>query len=134
MHFIPCLRRLGASKRDPGCIEMHPTRYLLVRWMMVEAAMAHGQDPSRLSFTQALRELQDMSQTLITASRQRVSRVLLPRLLARIAKHLVPKRPGRHYTRPYDTKVKNKGNENRQLPSKLPTHAARRRKTQRQAA
>ena len=26
MHLIPCLRRLGASKRGPWCIEMHPTR------------------------------------------------------------------------------------------------------------
>lgn len=112
----------------------HVLFYFLVRWMMVEAAMAHGQDPLRLSFTQALRELQDISQTLITASRQRVSRVLLPRLLARIAEHLVRERPGRHYARPYDTKVKNKGKGHRQLPSKLPIQAARPRKTQRRSA
>ena len=101
----------------------HVLFYFLVRWMMVEAATEHGQDPLRLSFTQALRELQDMSQTLITASPQRVSQVLLPRLLVRVASHVVPERPGRHYTRPHDTKVKNKGKGKRQLPSKLSTVA-----------
>jgi hypothetical protein len=112
----------------------HVLFYFLVRWMMVEAATAHRQDPLRLSFTQTLRELQDMSQTLITASRQRVSRVLLPRLLARIAEHLVPERAGRHYARPHDTKVKNKGKGHRQLPTKLSTDAPRRQNTQNRAA
>jgi hypothetical protein len=100
----------------------HVLFYFLIRWLMVEAATSYGEDPLRLSFTQALRELQDMSPTLITASPQRVSQVLLPRLMARIAQHLVPKRPGRHYARPHDTKVKNKGRGHRQLPSKLPTN------------
>ena len=97
----------------------HVLFYFLLRWLMVEAATSYGEDPLRLSFTQALHELQDMSQTLITSSPQRVSRVLLPRLLARMAQHLVPKRPGRHYARPYDTKIKNKGRGHRQPPSKL---------------
>lgn len=112
----------------------HVLFYFLIRWLMVEAATAHGQDPLRLSFTQALRELQDMSQTLITAAPQRVSRILLPRLLARIAEHLVPKRPGRHYTRPHDTKVRITGSGKRLLPSKLPTNAPRRKNTQKRAA
>ena len=112
----------------------HVLFYFLIRWMMVESATAHGEDPLRLSFTQALRELQDMSQTLITASPQRVSQVLLPRLMARIAQHLVPERPGRHYSRPYDTKVKNKGRGHRQLPSKLSTHPPQRTKKRRRAA
>jgi hypothetical protein len=112
----------------------HVLFYFLVRWMMVEAAKAHGKDPLRLSFTQALRELQDMSQTLVTASPQRVSRVLLPRLLARIAAHVVPKRPGRHYARPHDTKVKNKGKGHKRLPAKLSTHAPRRQNKRKRAA
>jgi hypothetical protein len=112
----------------------HVLFYFLVRWMMVEAATAHGQDPLRLSFTQALRELQDMNQTLITASPRRVSRILLPRLLARIGKHLVPERPGRHYTRPHDTKVRITGSGKRRLPSKLSTNAPRRKNTQERAA
>ena len=101
---------------------------------MVESATAHKEDPLRLSFTQALRELQDMSQTLITASPRRVSLVLLPRLMARIVQHLVPERPGRHYARPYDTKVKNKGRGHRQLPSRLSPNLPRQTKTKACAA
>ncbi len=112
----------------------HVLFYFMIRWLMVEAAVAHGQDPLRLSFTQAWRELQDMNQTLITASPQRVARVLLPRLLARIAEHLVPERPGRHVTRPHDTKVRITGSGKRRLPSKLPTTAPRRKDTPTQAA
>ena len=103
----------------------HVLFYLLLRWTMVEAAKAHGQDPLRLSFTQSLRALQDMSQTLMTASPQRVSQVLLPRLLARMAERLVPNRPGRHYTRPHDTKVRITGSGKRMSPSKLPTNEQR---------
>lgn len=112
----------------------HVLFYLLVRWMMVEAATQHGQDPLRLSFTHAMRELQDISQTLITASTQHVSRVLLPRLLARIAEHVVPERPGRHYPRPYDTKPKNKGDGKKQQPSKQPTNTPKPTKTRKQVA
>jgi hypothetical protein len=37
----------------------------------------------------------------------------------------VPLRPGRHYPRPHDTKVKNKGKGKKQIPSKLaPTEEA----------
>jgi hypothetical protein len=99
----------------------HVLFYFLLRWLMVEAARVHGQKPLRLSFRQALRELQDLNQTLLTASAQRVSRVLLPRLLARIADHVVARRPGRHYARPHDTKTKNKGHGKLKRPSKLPT-------------
>jgi len=97
----------------------HVLLYFLVRWLMVEAAGKTAQDPLRLSFLNTLRELSDMSQHLLTAPRQRVARVLLPRLLARIAEHVVPLRPGRHYPRPGDTKVRNKGKGKRCLPSKL---------------
>jgi hypothetical protein len=74
------------------------------------------------------------SHTLITASQQRVSRVLLPRLLARIAEHLVPDRPGRHYARPHDTKVRITGSGKRMLPSKLPVDGQRRKKKVKKAA
>jgi hypothetical protein len=97
----------------------HVLLYLLVRWLMVEAAAQTGQDPLRLSFLNTLRELTDMSPSLLTAALPRVARVLLPRLLARVAEHLVPLRPGRHYPRPGDTKVRNKGKGKRCLPSKL---------------
>lgn len=112
----------------------HVLFYFLVRWLMVEAAAAHKQDPLRLSFSHALRELQDLSQTMLTASPQRVSQVLLPRLLARVAAHLVPQRPGRHYSRPHDTKTRVTGSGKRMLPSKLPTSTARSPKGARRAA
>jgi len=82
----------------------HVMLYLLVRWLMVDAAVEHDvEDPLRLSFKGALDELNDMRQTLITATSTRAQHVLLPRLLERIAGHLVPLRPGRHYPRPKDT-------------------------------
>ena len=96
--------------------------YLLIRWMMVEAATAHGvADPLRLSFTGAVRELTDMIPKILISSERHIARTLLPTLLRRIADHRVPLRPGRHYPRPNDTKVKNKGKGRRQRPSKLPS-------------
>lgn len=86
----------------------HILLYLLTRWLMLEAALAHGKDPLRLSFKHAWQELTDLRQTLLTASRQRVVQVLLPRLLARIVQHEVPFRPGRHYPRPADCWKKGK--------------------------
>lgn len=97
----------------------HMLLYLLVRWLMVEAAERSGADPLRLSFRHALQELIDMSPTLVTSSLRHVRRVLLPRLLERIASHAVPLRPGRHYPRPGDTKIKNLGNGNFRRPHKL---------------
>lgn len=97
----------------------HVLLYLMIRWLMVKAAQTHGHDPLRLSFIEALREIQDQLPALITSSARRVQTILLPRLLARIAEHQVPERLGRHYPRPNDTKTRNLGNGRRQLPSKL---------------
>ena len=99
----------------------HVVLYLLTRWLMVEAAKAHDADPLRLSFTGAQNELQDLSHALLTSSPQRVTTELLPLLLERIAGHRVASRPGRHYPRPHDTQILNKGKGKRRLPSKLPT-------------
>ena len=98
----------------------HVLLYLLVRWLMVEAAVEAGCDPLRLSFSEALAELRALAPSLVQASPERAASVLVPRLLSRMASHRVPYRPGRHYPRPHDTKVKNKGNGKKQLPSKLP--------------
>jgi hypothetical protein len=76
----------------------HVVLYLLVRWLMVEAAVKHGLDPLQLSFLHALQELQAMRRDLIRAEPS-WARVLLGRLLDRIAEHRVPFRPGRHYKR-----------------------------------
>jgi len=97
----------------------HVLLYLLVRWLMVEAALRHGDHPLALSFLDALRELQDIKAALLTAEPQRVRRILLPRLLRRIATHHVPRRPGRHYPRPGEGKVRYNGAGKRMLPSKL---------------
>ena len=69
--------------------------YLLVRWLIVAAAEKHGLDALRISFTNAVRELEQLRAALATGNPDWVRRVLLPRLLARIASHLVPLRPGR---------------------------------------
>jgi len=112
--------------RTPEGIEYeiagHVMLYLLVRWMILEAAVEHGHDPLRLSFTKALHELQDISPVLLRASPQRVARFLLPRLLQQIAEHIIPERHGRHFPRPNDTKPINKGNGKWKLPAKLTTN------------
>jgi hypothetical protein len=100
-------------------IASHVVLYLLVRWLMMEAALKGGKAPLRLSFVEALREIVLMARTMITASPRRVGKVLRPRLLGRIAEHLVPPRPGRHYPRPNDTKVKDIGHGKKRLPSKM---------------
>jgi hypothetical protein len=109
--------------RSPGSINYeiasHVLLYLLIRWLMVEAALERGIDPLRLSFTEALGAIDMMLRTMLTASPDRVRHVLLPRLLCRIASHRVPLRAGRHFPRPKDTKVKNLGHGRKQLPSKL---------------
>jgi Transposase DDE domain len=88
----------------------HLLLYLVVRWLLLEAAAAAGEvDPLRLSFKAALQEFLDMRQTLLHADAGHVRRVLWPRLLARLASHVVPLRPGRHYARPGDTQAKDKG-------------------------
>jgi hypothetical protein len=103
----------------------HMLLYLLVRWLMVEAAVRAGEDPLRLSFSGALGELIAMLPALVLAGPERAAQELLPRLLSRMASHFVPLRPGRHYPRPHDTKVKNKGKGKKQIPSKLaPTEEA----------
>jgi hypothetical protein len=103
----------------------HVLLYLLIRWLMVEAAEEAGVDALRLSFSGALEELTAILPSLVHAGSRRAAGVLVPQLLSRTASHRVPFRPGRHYPRPHDTKVKNKGKGKKQLPSKLtPTEAA----------
>src|SRR5260370_13210601 len=98
----------------------HVVLYLLVRWLIVEAAVEHClDDPLRLSFKGALEELTDMRQSLITATPERVEEVLLPRLLERIARHLVPLRPGRHYPRPKDAYARYRRHKNQKQRKNL---------------
>jgi hypothetical protein len=117
------LRLKSLRSRTPASLEYElagcVVYYLLVRWLIVLAAEKHGLDPLRISFTNAVRELEQMRATLITADQQWVRRVLLPRLLERMASHTVPLRPGRHYPRPNDTQPKNRGHGQKQPSSKL---------------
>lgn len=96
----------------------HVLLYLLVRWMILETALQHGLDPLRISFVHAARELTDIRPALLTASSP-WARVLIQRLLERIASHIVPLRPGRSYPRPNDGNTKHKGKGRKQLPAKL---------------
>jgi hypothetical protein len=95
----------------------HVVLYLLVRWLMVEAAVKHDLDPLRLSFLDAFRELQLMRPSLLTASPHWASVVLLPRLLDRVAEHRVLERPGRHYPR----RKKSKPDTTKKNPRTKPT-------------
>jgi hypothetical protein len=98
----------------------HLMLYLMTRWLMVEAAEQAGVDPLDLSFVEASRELQDVMPLLVLSSPNHIHRVLLPNLLKRIGQNRVRKRPGRHYPRPNDTKIKNLGHGRKQLPAKIP--------------
>jgi Transposase DDE domain len=77
----------------------HVVLYLLVRWLIVEAAAKHSIDPLRISFENALNELKLMQGALITATPCWAASTLIPRLLDRVASHYVEWRPGRHYPR-----------------------------------
>jgi hypothetical protein len=79
----------------------HVLLHLLVRWLMVEAAVRAGVDPLGLSFTAALREVA-YTANLLPALAPALGRRLLAQLLTRIADHRVPFRPGRRYPRPND--------------------------------
>jgi hypothetical protein len=117
------LKLKSLRSRTPASLEYEiagrVVYYLLIRWLIVRAAEKHGVDPLRISFTNAVRELEQMRHTLITNSPEWVHSELLPRLLDRIASHQNPLRPGRHYPRPNDTKAKDKGHGKKQAASKL---------------
>jgi hypothetical protein len=117
------LKMKSLRSRTPASLEYEVAGrilyYLLVRWLVVLAAEQHGLDPLRISFTNAVRELELMRVALATGAQEWVRRVLLQRLLARIASHTVPLRPGRHYPRPNDTQPKDRGHGSKQPSSKL---------------
>lgn len=93
----------GLRSRTAGGIEYevagHVLHYLLVRWLLVEAAVKAGVSPLRLSFTEALREIGLMWPAALTASAGWLAGVLRQRLRQRLGSHQVPERPGRQYPR-----------------------------------
>ena len=117
------LKTKSLRSRTPASVEYElagrVVYYLLIRWLIVRAAEKHGLDPLRISFSNAVRELELMWSALVTGSERWVQKTLLPRLLDRIASHLVPLRPGRHYPRKNDTKSKDRGKGQKQPPAKL---------------
>lgn len=104
---LKCVQQMqgGLRGRTPRAIEYevagHVLLHLLVRWLMVEAAVEAGVDPLSLSFTAALREIV-YAANLLPALPSALQRQLLAQLLKRIAEHRVPFRPGRRYPRPND--------------------------------
>ncbi|MGE5193862.1 MAG: hypothetical protein ACM3U2_15305, partial [Deltaproteobacteria bacterium] len=75
----------------------------LNQWSSFRGPSYGIEDPLRLSFKGALDEFNKMCESLVFVTPKRAQEVLLPRLLERLAGHLVPLRPGRHYPRPKDT-------------------------------
>lgn len=76
----------------------HVLLYLLVRWLIVEAAVKAGTDPLRISFSGALRELDLFRQSLLNATGKRLL-ILVHNLLTAIASHQVQHLPGRWFPR-----------------------------------
>lgn len=131
------LKTKSLRSRTPASLEYELAGrviyYLLIRWLIVVAAEKYDLDPLRISFTNAVREVELMRMSFITGSAE-FAQELLSRLLARIADHTVPSRPGRHYPRPNDTKPKHRGGKRRQQPAKLSsrvnTNARRKQRSQ----
>jgi hypothetical protein len=73
----------------------HILYYLLVRWLMVEAAQKAGVSPLRLSFTAALEEINGQWAAAVVARRGWLEQTLRPRLLQRVGSHQVEEWPGR---------------------------------------
>jgi hypothetical protein len=100
----------GLRSKNPAGIQYevagHMVLYLLIRWLIVEAAEEHGLDPLRISFRNAVRELELLWPTMAASSPNWVQKELWPRLMQRIASHIVPERPGRSYPRKKKAKGK----------------------------
>jgi hypothetical protein len=86
---------------------------------MVEAAVRAGKQPLRLSFTEALAEEVHQAASVLPICSAPRWRNLAERMLDRIAAHEVRCRPGRHFPRPNDGKVKYTGAGHRVLPARL---------------
>jgi Transposase DDE domain len=69
--------------------------YLLVRWLLVEASVGGPVSALRLSFTEALREINGQWPAAVVACVRWLNETLRPRLLERLASHVAVERPGR---------------------------------------
>lgn len=118
-------RRHWLRSHTPHSIEYeiagHVLLYLLVRWLMVDAATEAGIDPLRLSFIQTLRILDALFNCVLMANTRQEIRALLRNIRQQIAASIVPYRPGRHYPRPGDDRPKYKGQNKWHIPARLIT-------------
>jgi hypothetical protein len=136
-HELKVIQQMEASLRGrtPESIRYeiagHVVLYLLIRWLMVEAAQAAAPDgdPLGLSFKHAFEAVSESWNILITAQPHEVEGIV-NRLLQQIASHQIRWRPGRHDPRPNDTKTKNLGNGHYKQPHKKPTHKSAKAKKQ----
>jgi hypothetical protein len=125
-HEMKVTQKLESSlrSRTPESIRYevagHVVLYLLIRWLMAEAAQAAEDDgdPLGLSFKHAFEELAAAWNVLIAADEKTLPR-LVRQLLKEISNHRVRLRPERHETRPTDGQVRNLGNGKRKQPHKL---------------
>jgi len=98
---VACGADVLRSKKPDGVrkeLAARMTAMNMVRMLMIEAALAHGEEPSALSFSNAMR--------LVTATSQKMSEApawrlpgLYEEMLAGIAAETVPERPGRNEPR-----------------------------------
>jgi hypothetical protein len=113
---LRCRKEAGIRYEVAG----HVVLYLLVRWLLVEAAQAAGVEVLLLSYGEALGEVRAMTQSMLLASARWREQTLQPRLLERLASHRVSVRPGRKYprTKKKHPKTSNKTKKKKTAPAK----------------
>jgi hypothetical protein len=112
------------SRRAEGIhyeVAGHVLHYLLVRWLLVEAAVEAGRSPLRLSFAEALREIEAKGPAALTASAAWLRDGVRPRLRAALAGHVVAERPCRHYPRGHKERKASKRRADRRAQKRKPT-------------
>lgn len=98
---VACGADVLRSKKPDGVRKELAARMMamnMVRMLMIEAGLAHGEEPSALSFSNAMRLVTATSQKMSTAPAWRLPG-LYEEMLAGIAAERVPERPGRNEPR-----------------------------------
>jgi hypothetical protein len=103
--------------------EMHAQLLLsnLVRWVMTEAAQGTGKAPVEFSFLSALDAVRDFLRMM--SQPRALLALLYQQLLDDIRLALIRQRPDRHFPRPGECKIKDKGHGKFRLPATLPALA-----------
>jgi len=103
--------------------EMHAQLLLsnLVRWVMTEAAQGTGKAPVEFSFLSALDAVRDFLRMM--SQPRALLALLYQQLLDDIRLALIRQRPDRHFPRPGEGKIKDKGHGKFRLPATLPALA-----------